>query len=86
VFTIRVFHNVDASLNVIRVTKLMRMRTKELCTMMREVTKCVQILVGYLEGQSAHRRLRCRWEDSVKMKTLAAGEDCINLTQDGVQR
>lgn len=79
-FTIQAFHNVDPLLNAIRASTLMRTRGKARGRTQNGYRNSVECP----EGQSCMQRLRCRWEGNVKMKTLAAGVEWINLTQDGV--
>jgi hypothetical protein len=49
---------------------------------MGEKRKVYKVLVGEPEGKRAVERLRCRWEDGIRMEDWLGGVDWIRLAQD----
>jgi hypothetical protein len=74
-----------SSPSIVRVIKARRMRWAGHVVHMGEVRDAYNILVGRPEGRSPQGRLRCRWEDNIKMdlREIGFGDmDWIHLAQD----
>jgi hypothetical protein len=68
--------------------KLRRIRRVGHVESMGEKRSAYRILVGEPEGKIPLARIRCRWEDNIKMdisETGWGGMDWIDLVQDGDQ-
>jgi len=74
-----------SSPNIVRVIKLRRMRLVRHVSHMGESRGIYRVLVEKPEGKTPLGRLRCRWEDNIKMnhkEVGCGGMDWIDLTQD----
>jgi len=60
-------HNLYASLNIIRAIKSRRMKWVGHIALMEEIRNAYKILVWKPERKRPWRRLRCKWEDSIRM-------------------
>ena len=45
------------------------------CSKYGVIQKCIQTLVGTLDGERPLERSRCRWEDNIKMNLREVGCD-----------
>ena len=73
------------SLNIVRVTKLRRMRWAGYVARMGEGRGVYRVLVGKPDGKRPLGRPRHRWEDNIKMdlqEVGCGGMDWISLAQD----
>ena len=71
--------------NIFRVIKSRRMRWVGHVARIRKRRGVYRVLVGEHEGKRPFGRLRCRWEDNIKMdfqKVGCRGMDWIELAQD----
>jgi hypothetical protein len=60
-------HSLYASLNIVRVIKLRRMRWEGHVACMGEGRDVYRVLVGRPEGKRSLERSMCRWEDKIKL-------------------
>jgi len=73
------------SLNIYQVTKSRSMRWAGHVGHMRDKTGAYRVLVGRPDGKSLLGRLRCIWDDTIKMDHQEVGWEgiyCIVLAQD----
>jgi hypothetical protein len=81
-------HSLYASRNIVRVIKSSKMRWAGHVARMGEGRGVYRVLVGRPEGKRSVGRLRCRWEDNIKVDIRDIGIDGakgIQLAQDRVQ-
>jgi len=60
-------HNLHASLNIIRVSKLRRVRWAVHVSRIRDMWNACNILIGKPEGKRPRWKPGCRWEDNIRM-------------------
>ena len=73
------------SSSIFRVIKLRRMRLAGHLARIRQRRGVYRVLVGKLVGKRPLGKLRCRWEDNIKMDLQVmgcGGTDWMNLAQD----
>ena len=78
-------HALYSSPNIIRNLKLRRLRWAEHVAHMGQFRNAYRVLVGKPESKKPLGRLRCRWEDNIKMDLREVGcdpRDWIALAQD----
>jgi hypothetical protein len=78
-------HSLYSLLNMVRVITSRRMRWAGHVACMGDERSVYRVLVGRPEGKRPLGRLRCRWEDNIKMKIGIDGANWIQLAQDRVQ-
>jgi hypothetical protein len=81
-------HNLYSSLNIVKVIKSRRMRWVRHEACMGEGRGVYRVLVGKPERRRPLGRLRCRWDDDIKMDLTEvgiSGGNWIWLAQDKVQ-
>jgi hypothetical protein len=74
-----------SSPNIVRVIKSRRMRWAGHLARVGEMRNPYRILVGKTEGTRQRGRLRCRWEDNIRIDLKGTGwedVDWIRLAQD----
>jgi hypothetical protein len=76
-------HNLHFSLNIIRVIKSRRMRYAGYVAHMEDRRDAYRVLVGKPEGKRPLGRLRCRWEDNIKMDLQEVGWGWHGLNSSG---
>ena len=69
-------NDVYASPNIVRVIKSRRLRWAGYVARMEEGRGVHKVLVGKPEGKRPLGRLRCRWEDNIKMDLQEVGKGC----------
>jgi hypothetical protein len=78
-------HNLNSSLNIIRIIKSRMMRWAEHVARMGEKRNVYRLLVGKPEGRRPLGRPKRRWIDNIKVDLLELGlsvVDFIGLVQD----
>jgi hypothetical protein len=81
-------HNLYSSPNIVRVIKSRRMKGAGHVARIGEGRSVYRVLVGKPEGKRPVGRVRCRWEDNIKLylrKIGIDGTNWIQLAQDRVQ-
>ena len=78
-------NNLYSSPNIVRVIKSRRMRWTGHVARMGERRGVYRVLVGKPKGRRPLGRLRCRWEDNIRMDLWELGCGCVDwmeLAQD----